>query len=254
MYTAPARWKAMSEKESLSKKEKRALAKEKKQTKRRNGVLANKAKVWGVVLLVLGLLGYGGWRLWAWIQTPVGIPSEATTVLDDEWIKGSPDAPVTLIEYGDFECPACAAYYPLVKQVSEEMSDTLRVVYRHFPLTQHKNAHPAAAAAEAAGMQGKFWEMHDMLYERQNEWANDSNPSDIFVSYAKELELDIEKFKSDVDSDVVDKAIAADIVMGNQTGVSATPSFVLNGQLIRAPRSVDKFKSLVQSVIPSESQ
>ena len=242
------------EDESLSKKEKRALAKEKKQAEKQKANVTSKVKTWGIVLVVLGLLGYGGWKLWSWIQTPVEVPSEATVVLENEWIKGNPEAAVTLIEYGDFQCPACAAYAPLVKQVSEEMTDTLRVVYRHYPLTQiHPNAIPAAQAAEAAGMQGKFWEMHDMLYEKQEEWSEQSNAEELFISYAEELELDIEKFKSDYDSSEVRDAIAADTVLGNQTGVSGTPTFVLNGQSIRAPQSVEAFKALIESAIPTEN-
>lgn len=236
------------EEEKLTKKEKRELAKEKKHSERQKQSVFNAIKVWGVVILLVGLIGYGGWRLWTWIQTPVDLPSDVTAVTETDWVRGNPNAELTLIEYGDFQCPACGSYAPLVKQVEEEYPETLKVVFRNFPLTSiHPNAYPASQAAEAAGRQGKFWEMHDKLFETQKEWSSESDPMTYFEKYASELELDVEQFKFDVNSSEVSDAIAVDIALGNQTGINATPTFILNGQQIRAPQSLDGFKALIES-------
>ncbi len=236
------------EEETLSKKEKRALAKEKKSSDRLKSSRSNTVKVWGVVLIIIGLIGYGGWRLWTWIQTPIDLPEDVTMVSESDWIRGNADSELTLIEYGDFQCPACGSYAPLVKQVEEEFPETLKVVFRHFPLTSiHPNAYPASQAAEAAGRQGKFWEMHDKLFETQKEWSLESKPEEYFERYAEELELNLEQFKSDYKSSEVSDAIAVDIALGNQTGINATPTFILNGQQIRAPQSLEGFKALIES-------
>src|SRR5690606_6220908 len=108
-----------------------------------------------------------------------------------------------------------------------------------FPLVNsHPNAFPAARAAEAAGRQGKFWEMHDLLYDRQESWSTERNAKDTFVSYAEELELDMDKFKNDYESSDVENSISYDMVLGNKTGVSYTPTFVINGAIVRLPGSV----------------
>ena len=95
-----------------------------------------------------------------------------SAVSDSDWVKGNRSAPVVLVEYSDFQCPACAASAPLVKQLTEEFGNKIAFVYRHFPLPQHKNAYPAAQAAEAAGKQGKFWEMADLIFANQTKWEN----------------------------------------------------------------------------------
>lgn len=164
----------------------------------------------------------------------------------DDWKRGNENAKVVLIEYSDFQCPACASYYPLVKALHDEFSDSLLVVYRHFPLSQiHTNADPAARAAEAAGKQGKFWEMHDLLFERQKEWSSDRNASGTFAAYAGMLGLDTNRFISDFNSPEVIERVRSDYQGGFRAGIAGTPTFFLNGKKIQNPRSYDEFKKII---------
>ncbi len=167
-----------------------------------------------------------------------------------DWISGSENASVTLVEYSDFQCPACGAYYPIVKQLKEIFPTQLRVVYRHFPLTTiHRNAKPAARVAEAAGRQEKFWDMHDLLFERQGNWSTTGNPSGIFASYAKELGLDTDRFTRDLGSSSIDNNITAGINSGTALKVQGTPTFFLNGKQIPNPRSIEEFKKKIDDAM-----
>src|SRR3989344_9628643 len=168
--------------EPLTKKERRALAKEKKREEQLKSESTKKLKNWVIgVLIIVGLI-VAGVKFWQWaITPPEGVPEVPLELTDSEWMKGNPQASVALVEYGDFQCPACATYYPIVKTLTDDYGEDLKVVYRHIPLVAiHTNAMDAARAAEAAGLQGKFWEMHDKLYENQKEWENERNPSGFF--------------------------------------------------------------------------
>jgi protein-disulfide isomerase len=136
---------------------------------------------------------------------------------------------VTLVEFGDFECPACGAEYPVVTQILQNYKGKINYVFRNFPLPQHANAPEAAEAAEAAKAQGNFFGMFNLLYTNQNTWANVTDPTSYFVTYAKALHLDVKKFTSDVKSKKYAKVIQQDINDGYAVGVNATPSFYLNG-------------------------
>jgi len=146
-------------------------------------------------------------------------------------VYGNASSKVLLIEYGDFQCPGCAAAYPQLSQIKEMYKDQIGFVFRHFPLTTiHPNALAAATVAEAAGLQGKFWEMHDKLYENQTSWS-DIDPSkreDVFTGYAKELSLDMDKFTEDLASSKVTNKVARDRAFGNKVGVSSTPTVFIN--------------------------
>ena len=168
--------------------------------------------------------------------------------------KGSASSGVSLIEYGDFQCPACAQYYPILKQVYEKYKDQVTFQFRHFPLVQiHKNAFVASRAAEAAGNQGKFWEMHDALYENQQSWAEANNPNTYFDSYAKELNLDITKFQQDMASQATNDKINADLAEAKKTGASSTPTFVLNGKkLDQNPDSIEELYKLIDDAIAAK--
>ena len=165
---------------------------------------------------------------------------------EDSWIKGSKDAPFVLTEYSDFQCPACGRYYPLVKKFAYEHIMSVAVVYRHFPLTElHRNAMLASQAAEAAGKQGKFWQMHDRLFEDQSQWS-DADGKVAFDRYAGELGLDLVQFDKDMQSRETKDRIERDRVSGIQAGVQGTPTFFLNGTLIETPGSYDDFNKLLQ--------
>lgn len=159
----------------------------------------------------------------------------------------APAEKAVLVEFGDFQCPACGSYFPLVKKLSEDYKDNLSIVFRNFPLPQHKNALPAAYAAEAAGKQGKYWEMFDLLYDGQDKWSEASNAVSIFEDYAITLDLDLDKFKKDAASDEVKKKVNADYADGNSLGVNSTPTFYLNASKIPNPRSYDEFKTQVEA-------
>lgn len=155
-------------------------------------------------------------------------------VTDADWMRGRADAPVTLIEYGDFQCPACARVASLLALVEEAHKDNLRAVYRHFPLTSiHDKAQITAEAAEAAGSQGKFWEMHDLLFERQQEWARipaDQMPQ-VLAGYAEELGLDVARFTKDLEDHTYQDKVMAQYQDAVNMGLPGTPSLIVNGRM-----------------------
>jgi protein-disulfide isomerase len=145
---------------------------------------------------------------------------------EHDHVQGARDASVTLIEYGDFECPYCGAAYPIVKELVEQMGDRVCFVFRQFPLTQvHPHAEKAAEASEAAGAQGKFWEMHDTLYENQDRLEINS-----LVRYAGELTLDTERFSSELGDGAYEEQVRTDFMGGVRSGVNGTPTFFINGE------------------------
>jgi len=140
-------------------------------------------------------------------------------------IQGSADAPVTLVEYGDYECPYCGAAYPIVKEVQARMGDRLRFVFRNFPITtSHPHAEQAAEAAEAAAAQGSFWDMHDALYENQKRLGDED-----LRAYAEELGLDVERFAGELGEHVHEARVHEDFLSGVRSGVNGTPTFYING-------------------------
>lgn len=199
---------------------------------------------WLVFIIGLGLL------VWLMIKLgnngePIGPIILSSDILAGEWNRGPEGAPLTLIEYGDFQCPACGAYYPTVKQLKKEFGENLRVVFRHFPLRNiHDNANASAYAAEAAGKQGKFWEMHDLVFEKQKEWSGLKNSEVKFIEYAGLLNLDINRFKTDFDSDEIKEKIDKVYDAANRAGINSTPTFILNGKKVQ-PKGYDEFKSIL---------
>jgi len=166
-------------------------------------------------------------------------------------VYGATDAKVTLVEYGDFQCPACLRYYPALKQVKEKYKDQITFQFRNFPLTQiHLSAMTAHRAAEAASNQGKFWEMHDLLYERQQVWSQSVSPSSIIEAYAEELGLDLVQYNVDVSGEEEFAAISADIDEGQALGAAGTPTFVLNGEVIESPDpTLEAFSLLIDQAL-----
>lgn len=175
-------------------------------------------------------------------------------------VAGNLDSKVTMLEYGDFQCPACAAYAPTVKAVQDKYADRVKFQFRNLPLPSlHPNAIGAARAAEAASLQGKFWEMHDMLYLQSNwqVWTTATDPNSSFENYARQLSLDITKFKTDFKSEAVNATINADIAEFDKTGAEkATPTYFVNGKQIelkdlsdeKGP-SVDKFSAVLDKAL-----
>lgn len=158
--------------------------------------------------------------------------SEANGNIADH-VSGKSDSKVIFIAYGDFQCPGCASAQPGIKKVTEDYKDSIAFIARNFPLpaTTHPNARAAAATAESAGLQGKYWEMYYKLYESQQEWQSLSGQerTDTFVGYAKSLGLDEGKFTSDLASNSVSQKVAYDLAIGKKIGVNSTPTLYFNG-------------------------
>ncbi len=171
-------------------------------------------------------------------------------VVSDDYIKGNKEASVTLVEYLDFECEACGAYYPLVKQLAEEFKADVRFVNRYFPLPGHKNGLPAALAVEAAARQGKYWEMHDKLFAEQKSWGEKpaADPK-IFEGYAQQIGLNMDQYKKDITSKEVKDRVERDKNSGTRLGVSGTPTFFLNGDKIPNPKTPEDFKTFINAAI-----
>lgn len=164
-------------------------------------------------------------------------------------IKGNPDAAVKLVEYSDFQCPACAQFHGVVKEIVDQYGDQLSFEYRHFPLSQiHRLAEPAARAAEAAGQQGKFFEYHDKLFENQGTWSNSTNPAQFFLQYANEVGLDIDEFTRMQRSSILRNHVQSQFAEARELGFSGTPSFLLNGKPMQF-ETFDEFRAQIISAI-----
>ena len=200
---------------------------------------------WAIILISVVAGAILVWTSVARAPLPV---AEFPAISGDDHVKGAATSTVTLVEYLDFECEACGAYYPLVKQLEAEYGDRVTFVARYYPLPGHRNALPAAYAAEAAGLQGKFWEMHDLLFTRQKDWGEKPIATpEVFESFAQELGLDMTKFKADVASAEIAARVKRDQDAGNQLGVKSTPTFFLNGKKIQNPQSYEAFKALLDA-------
>jgi protein-disulfide isomerase len=202
---------------------------------------------WGSFFIIILLII---WGLIAASKKATGVASDApldllAPVVSTDWILGSSSAPAVLVEYSDFECPSCAAYYPVINKLIKEEGSKLQAIYRHFPLPQHGNAIIAAQAAEAAGLQGKFWEMHDLLFEKQNEWEVISDPRQKFSEYAQSLSLNSTTFLKDIDLDVVRNKVSNGYKESVKNSLSYTPTFFLNGKRIQNPQDYDAFKKII---------
>lgn len=197
-----------------------------------------------IIFGMMFLIGKGG-------PTNTNTPADPKLLIRPDSHQTAKDAKVTLVEFGDFQCPGCAAAQPTVKQIKNDYKDKVNVVFRNYPLPSHANAMAAATAAEAAASQGKFWEMHDKLYENQTEWSEEKDPSQKFAGYAQEIGLDIAKFKEDVTSNKFEEKIKTDEVNGNMLGVNSTPTFYLDGQKLEGIPSFEGLKILIDQRLTS---
>ena len=189
-----------------------------------------------IIIVVLG-----GALATAWIFLRSSRQSGATTNnqnlgseapgADPPHVRGNPNAPVTLEEFADFQCPSCGAYYPELKKIEAEFGDRLRVIFRERPLVPpHEHALIAAQAAEAAGLQNRFWEMHDKLYENQKAWVEAKDVVPMLVDYAKQIGLDTDRFMRDLNGEAVAARIFQDGKRAHALGVNSTPNFFVNGK------------------------
>ncbi|KKW05067.1 MAG: Protein-disulfide isomerase-like protein [Candidatus Saccharibacteria bacterium GW2011_GWC2_48_9] len=198
----------------------------------------------GVALLLAGIVAYDRAK-------DAGLPKSNGS----SNIYGNKDSRVTLTEFVDFQCEACYSYYPVVKELKEKYKDRVKFQIRYFPISNSlKYARQAAAYAEAAARQGKFFEMHDKLFEGQKTWENSSDAaSEYFDEYAKEIGLDLKKVKDDLDNPVVAATINADLEAVKKLGGNGTPTFVLNGKKIDNPEStVSAFSRILDNELPQQ--
>ena len=148
-------------------------------------------------------------------------------------IESSTPSVVTLEEFGDYQCPPCAQLHPALKEIKQQFGPNLNFVFRNLPLTIHKNALIAAQAAEAARVQNRFWEMHDLLYQNQDAWKDDKNPKARFVKYAGDLGLDTARFEQDLVGDQVRFRLQADLDAAARLGINGTPTILINGRQMK---------------------
>lgn len=210
------------------------------------GFMKSETKLFAAIILGTIVLVVGGIFLLSRSATPTTVD---TTLLErsDSHKLASSSAKVTLVEFSDYQCPACGAFYPYVKQLTTDYKDKLAFVYRNFPLTAiHQNAELAAQAAEAAGLQGKYWEMHDMLFTKQQDWGESDKAAEMFSEYAKTLGLDEQQFTKDLNSDTVKNIVAADVADGNSLGINQTPTFYLDGTKLTNFSSYQDFMNQVK--------
>ncbi|MEK7208685.1 MAG: thioredoxin domain-containing protein [Patescibacteria group bacterium] len=198
--------------------------------------------LWGIVgvLIIVSILGFIFGR-----GQPISRVKTPPPVTAADWVKGDPAAKAVLIEYSDFECPACAAYYPLVRQMEEKFGPDLAFVYRHFPLPTHRNAELAALAAEAAGRQRQFWAMHDWLFEHQTDWAGKTKAEEIFAGAAGGLALDENLFVKDLTAKELKDKVAASYRESQAIKLTGTPTFFLNGQELPLPFSAIELEKII---------
>lgn len=183
-------------------------------------------------------------------STNQGLKADPKVLVRNDSNKlGNPDSKITLVEFGDYQCPACGAAFPIINKILTTYKNNIFFVFRNFPLSIHANSTIAAKAAEASGAQGKYWQMYEALYQNQNTWSASNNPLDTFYSYAKSLDLDVNKFKQDVQSNKFDAKIQEDMNDGNNLGVNATPTFYLNGKQIVGVPNYDDLKKQIDSLL-----
>jgi protein-disulfide isomerase len=236
----------------LTKKEKKELRRLEWQEKAKNEARNAKIKqlaIWGgvtlVFLIVIGVLI-------AAVTSPTSPTSNITIapVSAKDISTGNPKAKVTLIEYADFQCPACAAYHTLVNQIMKDYQGKIFYAYRMFPLeSAHPNALISAEAAYAAHKQGAFFSYDDLLFAKQTEWADLADPKSTFISYAQRLKLDVNKFTADMNSSETQKYVKDSENQALNEGINSTPSFFINGNLIQSPNSYADFKKLIDAAL-----
>ncbi len=208
---------------------------------------------WGVIVIII-LVFVGIFALSANKTSAPGKAPDATKLT--QHLQGQGKAGVTLIEYGDYQCPYCGQYYPILKQVQSEFDQQIHFQFRNFPLVGlHPNAFAAARTAEAATLQDKFWEMHDLLYENQNQWAKATDPASYFKQYAAQLGLNTAQFEKDFASSKVNDLINADVAEGTKLKVEGTPAFFLDGKLLdgKKVQTVAAFEQVIKAEIAKKA-
>lgn len=202
-----------------------------------------------VVAALIGIFALSGGKA----KTPQGNKYSNGNILEvkeSDHKLGAGTKKVTIIEYGDYQCPSCGRFFPIIEQARAEYKDDIQFVFRNFPLISiHPNAQAAARAAEAAAKQGKFEQMYSQLYQTQEQWSGSKEAQAIFESFASQLGLNMDQFKSDYSSEAINTAINDDLESGKKTGVTGTPTIFVNGKQNDSPASYEEFKQLIDKAI-----
>jgi protein-disulfide isomerase len=212
-----------------------------------NGQKNSKAPVAMIVMVLIAIIGISAWAFMMGrnsppkgnlpdkqTKTPSKVDYNAVPGAEPSWSKGAANAPVVMEEFADLACPQCARVTPILHEVRSSYGDKVKLIFRQFPLeiAAHKNAYDAARAAEAAGMQGKFWEMENILFKNQTLWQPAADPRPIFEDYAKQIGLNVEQLKTDMVGMPATMRVDADKRRGKALNVNSTPSVYLNGKLL----------------------
>jgi len=199
-----------------------------------------------VILIVIITLGYFGFKNKKEKIVPITQDNQEEII---GWQRGNLESKVKLVEWSDFQCPACYYYFSILKELDNRFGDQILFEYRNFPLKQiHRNAMMAAISTEAAGVQNKFWEMYDKLFENQEDWSNMNKTKfeQTLAGYAEEIGLDVEKFKSDLVSKEIADKVEASYKFAIKNKIDSTPTFFLNDNKINNPRTIDEFSKIIQ--------
>lgn len=217
------------------------------------------SKKW-IIFIAAVIVLFGGLIVWVRVNNP---PIDVTNVNENSIIsassdkgnisdhfRGQKDASIVIVEYGDFQCPSCASASSVVKKIVEDYEEDITFIYRNLPLAAHNHARAAAAAAESAGLQGKYWEMHDKLYQSHSDWQTASSDirTKLFTSYAESLNLDKDKFIAGMTSEQVKSKISFDIALAKKVNATSTPSFFFNGEPVEASvnGNSEKLRDLIE--------
>ncbi|RVU85564.1 hypothetical protein EOL70_06335 [Leucothrix sargassi] len=202
-------------------------------------------------LLLIGIAGLAVLLvLFTAFRSVTMAPPSVTEIVEADHIKGNPDAAITIVEYSDLQCPACRAQHESIQKVWPAVKGSVRFVYRHFPLTNiHPHALTAAYYSEAAAKQGKFWEMHDLMFAGQSGWTSAKDVKPVFDGYVAQLGLDKAQFDADLASDEVKAKVATDAQSAKKAQAASTPSLFLNGKLMTNVREPEQFKEAIRAAV-----
>jgi len=213
----------------------------------------------GIVIAIVLVIGFVLFALTRPESTTTPQTSTQITEADKAALRtgngvGNANSKVVVTEFGDYQCPACGAWHPFIKDtVIPQFQDRVLFVFKNFPLTKpHPNAQTASQAVEAAALQGKFWEMHSLMYETQEEWSSLRDPGAKFEEYARRIGLNIDQWKKDKDSAKVKDLIKADVALGEKLELPGTPSFLVNGQIIKTNSEEDLINAINQALAQNQ--
>jgi protein-disulfide isomerase len=229
----------------------------KPQPKKSSGVPVIVIVLVAIVAIIIALVYWNGSRPTAGPRTtPTPLasntPNMATAPLgaNPPNFLGAPNAAVTVEEFADFQCPSCGATHPVMKQIQGIFGQRIKFIFRHFPLPIHDKAYDAAAAAEAAGMQGKFWDMYNLLFTNQQTWSADPNYKQVFKGYAEKIGLDVDRWENDAAGMAARSRIDEDIKRGKALNINSTPTVFINGKSVPYPdMNVPTMQNLIEEAL-----